>query len=82
MEIAKCPTCGTELGLEDLASDQIRLILAVGALISTAAVTGMLMELPEYDGAKEGFDERIAEITEQAHQTVDHLTEWGGAFDG
>lgn len=81
MHIATCPECGHDINLEDLSSDQLRLILAAGSLIATVAIQGMLMELPEYQDAREGFNDRVGEITEAIHQTVDHLTEWGSAFD-
>jgi hypothetical protein len=80
-QIAKCPNCGQDIHLEDVESDHVKLALASGALIGSAAVVGMLVELPQYDGAKQGYDERIAEIIEVIHQTADHLTEWGEAYD-
>ena len=80
-QIAKCSNCGHGIHLEDIESDQVKLALAAGALLGTAAIVGMLVELPEYDGAKEGYDERIREIIEVLHQTADHLTEWGSSYD-
>jgi len=81
VEIAKCSNCGTEIDLDDLASDQLRLILAVGALIGTTAVQGVFLSLPQYEAAVDGFEARVKEITETVHQTVDDLAEWGDAYD-
>lgn len=82
MEVAKCPECGHDLSPEDIASPQIRLAMATGALLATAAIMDMLLQLPEYEHARPGFDERLKEITEKVQETVDHFSDWGDSFDG
>ena len=59
MEIAKCPDCGAEVTEEDMTSEQLRMALTAGVLIGAAAVTGVLMTLPEYSAASDGYDERL-----------------------
>ena len=81
MVLGKCPQCGEEITSEDLESDQQRLSLALGSLIATASVVGMLMELPEYQDARSGFEARLSDLIEEAHRNIDHLAEWGGAYD-
>jgi len=81
MEIAKCSECGHEIQLDDITSKQVRLVLAAGGLISTAAVTDLMLTLPQYDGAREGFDERLSEVTEKLHETTDSFSEWGSGYD-
>jgi len=82
MEVAKCPKCDHELELADITTPHARLGLAVSGLLSASAVMDMLLQLPEYESAREGFDERMEEITERVHETTDSMTEWGTAFDG
>jgi len=82
MDLAKCPNCGTDIELTDITSDHVRLGVAVSGLLSASAVTDMLLQLPEYESAREGFDERMSEITERVHETTDSMVEWGTAFDG
>jgi hypothetical protein len=81
MDVGKCPECGHELSLEDITSPHVRLAIAAGGVMASAAVADLMLTLPQYDGAREGFDERVAEITEKLHETSDSLSEWGSAYD-
>lgn len=81
MEVAKCPSCGHELDLDDITSPQVRLGIAAAGVIATAAICDMMLTLPQYDGARDGFDERLKEITEAMHETTDSFEQWGSAFD-
>ena len=82
MELAKCPKCDHELELADITSAHTRLGIAVAGLLSASAVVDLMLQLPEYESAREGFDERMEEITERVHEITDSMTEWGTAFDG
>jgi len=82
VDVAKCPECGTEIRLTDLSSDQMKLIAVAGALVASAAVSGLMMELPQYQPARPGFDERLREIILRLQDDTEAFSSWGEAFDG
>jgi hypothetical protein len=81
VEIAKCPQCGEEVSEEDMISDQLRLALVAGMLVGAASITGMLMEIPDYLAARDGYDERLREVISRLEEDVGAFVEWGQAYD-
>lgn len=81
MQIAKCSNCGHDVELSDIESKHIRLGIAAAGLIASASVVDLMLQLPQYELAQAGFDERLAEITETIHDTTDSFERWGNGFD-
>ena len=80
--IAQCPTCHSDIHLEDLSEQVPQLIQVAGLLVTHAGAIDMLMHLPEYQGSREGFDERMTEMIDTISKWVEDLQVWGDAFDG
>ncbi len=81
MEIARCPSCGESISEEDMISDQVRLAFNVGMLVGAAAVTGMMVTLPDYAAARDGYDERLKEVTNEIAEHTEAFVMWGESYD-
>ena len=81
MIVAQCPSCGAEVGSDDV-PQPLRFYVVLAALMVHAATIDTLMELPDYASAKPGWDERIDGLTTQLDGEAQMMEAWGTAFDG
>lgn len=55
---------------------------AASNLIASVAVVGAMLEAdPRYENAREGFIQRVEEVTEYLDTQVEQIQSWGAAFD-
>ena len=78
--IAQCPDCGSEVSTEDL-PQPMRLFVAAAALMVHASNLHGIMQLPEYAGIKENWDERLEGITSQLLGEASDMQDFGEHYD-
>lgn len=82
MEVAKCPTCDTAITTDEFEEPLTKLALSLGALLINASMMRIVMEKPSHDWAREGFMERLNELSAIAEKDMHELQDWGEAYDG
>lgn len=80
--IGQCPECHHDIHLEDLTEQVPQLIQVAGLLVTHAGAVDLLLHLPEYQGTREGFDEKMTEMINIIGGWVEDLQVWGDAYDG
>lgn len=79
--ICSCPRCGAEVGTDDLAQPY-KLYWLVAILLVHAALVDSLLDAPEYALTKEGWNERIEELSKRLEEESTEMVQFGSAFDG
>lgn len=82
MRIANCPTCATELEIHHIEEPITRLVVSLGILIVNASMMYAAMHDPRYALAREGFIERLNELSAIAEKDWNELQDWGEVYDG